>query len=147
MSLFRRIWIKGHFPFAGPKNNFIKIVILIFWCIDRVSIEGGLVVSLIAMLEIFFSCSYDSRSCFKDILPLFFFFFFFLLIALFYILLGKFFLIWVTFCTKHRLSMSCHAISSLFYVFILIHFNLLSSVVQFFYFAKWGHYNQSRSHF
>ena len=143
MSLFRRIWIKGHFPFAGRKNNFIKIIILIFWCIDRVSIEGGLVVSLIAMLEIFFSCLYDSRRCFKDILLVFFF----LLIALFYILLRKFFLIWVTFCTKHRLGVPCHAISSLFYVFILIHFNLLSSVVQFFYFAKWGHYNQSRSHF
>ena len=146
MSLFRRIWIKGHFPFAGPKNNFIKIIILIFWCIDRVSIEGGLVVSLIAMLEIFFSADMIPEVVLK-ISCLYFLFFFFSLIALFYILLRKFFLIWVTFCTKHRLDVSCHAISSLFYAFILIHFNLLSSVVQFFYFAKWGYYNQSRSHF
>ena len=64
----------------------------------------------------FFFCSYDARISFKNLLPVLSF----LLIVLFCILLRKCSLIWITFCAKLRLGTSRRAISSLFYVFVLI---------------------------
>ena len=65
----------------------------------------------------FFLCSHDCS--FKNLLPVFRF----LLIALFCILLRKCSLIWVTFCTKLCLEISRNAISSFFYMLILICWN------------------------
>ena len=68
----------------------------------------------------FFSCSYDVRTRFKNLLSVLSF----LLIVLFCILLQKCFLIWVTFRAKLRRGTSCRVIFSLFKVFILIHYLL-----------------------
>ena len=66
----------------------------------------------------FFFCSYDARISFNNLLPVLSF----LLIVLFCILLRKCSLIWITFYAKLRLGTSRRAISSLFYVFILIYY-------------------------
>ena len=66
----------------------------------------------------FFFCSYDARISFNNLLPVLSF----LLIVLFCVLLRKCSLIRITFCAKLRLGRSRRAISSLFYVFILIYY-------------------------
>ena len=66
----------------------------------------------------FFFCSYDSRISLNNLLPVLSF----LLIVLFCVLLRKCSLIRITFCAKLRLGRSRRAISSLFYVFILIYY-------------------------
>ena len=89
--------------------------------IDRWRGEIGCFISRIT--SNFFFCSYDARISFKNLLPVFRF----LIIALFCILLQKCSLIWITFCSKLRVGISRQAISSLFYVFILIYYLLWCS--------------------
>ena len=76
----------------------------------------------------FFFCSYDARISFNNLLPVLCF----LLIVLFCILLQKCSLIWITFCAKLCLGeiSSCNIIT-----FLPVHFNMLSSMVQFFNFS------------
>ena len=76
-----------------------------------------MVVSLIALHRISFFAHMMPES-FNNLLPLLRF----LLIVLFCVLLWKCSLIRITFCAKFRLGRSCRAISSLFYVFILIYY-------------------------
>ena len=64
------------------------------------------------------SISYDAKIYFSNLLPVLRS----LLIVLFCILLQKGSLIWITFCGKLRLGRSRRAISSLFYLFILIYY-------------------------
>ena len=66
----------------------------------------------------FFFCSYDARISFNNLLPVLCF----LLIVLFCILLQKCSLIWITFCAKLCLGRFRCALSSLFYLFILIYY-------------------------
>ena len=66
----------------------------------------------------FFFCSYDARISLNNLLPVLSF----LLIVLFCVLLRKCSLIRITFYAKLRLGRSRLAISSLFYVFILIYY-------------------------
>ena len=68
--------------------------------------------------SIFFYSSYDVRISVNNLLPVLSF----LLIVLFCVLLRKCSLIRITFCAKLRLGRSRRAISSLFYVFILIYY-------------------------
>ena len=63
------------------------------------------------------SISYDAKIYFSNLLPVLR-----SLIVLFCILLQKGSLIWITFCGKLRLGGSRRAISSLFYLFILIYY-------------------------
>ena len=64
----------------------------------------------------FFFCSHDAIISFNNLLPVLCF----LLIVHFCILLRKCSLIWITFCAKLRLGRARRAMSSLFYVLILI---------------------------
>ena len=80
--------------------------------------RGKLVVSLIALHQIFCCRSYDAKISLNNLLPVLSF----LLIVLFCVLLRKCSLIRITFCAKLRLGRSRRAISSLFYVFILIYY-------------------------
>ena len=65
----------------------------------------------------FFFCSYDARISFNYLLPVLS-----NLLILSFALLRKYSLIRITFCAKLRLGRSRRAISSLFYVFILIYY-------------------------
>ena len=86
--------------------------------LDRWKGEIGCLINRIA--SNFFFCSYDARISFKTLLLVLNF----LLIVLFCILLRKCSMIWITFCTKVRFGTSHQAISSFFYVFILIYYLL-----------------------
>ena len=79
----------------------------------------------------FFFCSYDAIISFNNFLPVLCF----LLIVHFCILLRKYYLIWITFCAKLRLRRTRRAMSSLFYVLILICYLRWCNS----YFAKWTH--------
>ena len=80
--------------------------------------------SLFALHQI--SISYDAKVSFSNLLPVLRS----LLIALFCILLQKGSLIWITFCAKPCLERSRRAISSFFYLFILIyHLRWCSSLI------------------
>ena len=70
------------------------------------------------MHQISFICSYDARIYFNNLLTVLRF----LLIVFCCVLLRKLSLIWITLCAKLRLGRSCRAISSPFYVFILIYY-------------------------
>ena len=84
--------------------------------IDQWKEEIGCFINRIA--SNFFFYSYDSRISFKKLPPVLRF----LLIAMFCIIFRKCSLIWIAFCAKLVLGISRHAISSLFYVFILIYY-------------------------
>ena len=79
-----------------------------------ISREGEIGCFINCIASNFFSCSNDARIYFKNLLLVLSF----LLMVLFYILLQKCSLIWITFCARLRLGISRHAISTLFYVFI-----------------------------
>ena len=83
---------------------------------SKIQIFG--VISLSNFASNFLFCSYDTRIYFNNLLPVLSF----LLIVLFCVLLRKCSLIWITLHAKLRLGRFCHAISSLFYVFILIYY-------------------------
>ena len=92
--------------------------------IDQWRSEIGCFINCIS--SSFFSCSYDARISFNNLLPILSS----LLIVLFCILLQKCFLIWITSCAKLRFGTSLRAISSPFYVFILIyHLRWCSSLI------------------
>ena len=84
--------------------------------IDQWREEIGCLINRIA--SNFFFCSYDARISLNNLLPVLSF----LLIVLFCVLLRKCSLIRITFCAKPRLGRFGRAISSLFYVFILIYY-------------------------
>ena len=80
--------------------------------------RGGIGCFINQIASNFFFCSYDASISFNNRLPVLSF----LLIVLFCVILQKFSLIRITFCAKLRLGRSRRAISSLFYVFILIYY-------------------------
>ena len=84
--------------------------------INHWSGEIGCFINRIASNFLF--CSYDTRISFNNLLTVLRF----LLTVLFCILLQKCSLIWITFWAKLRLGRSHPAISSLFYLFILIYY-------------------------
>ena len=84
--------------------------------IDQWRSEIGCFINRIA--SDFFFCSYDARISFNNLLPVLRF----LLKVLFCILLQKCSLIWITFCAKLCLGRFRCALSSLFYLFILIYY-------------------------
>ena len=84
--------------------------------IDQWRGEIGCFINLIA--SNFFFCSYDARISLNNLLPALSF----LLIVLFCVLLRKCSLIRITFCAKLHLGRSRRAMSSLFYVLILIYY-------------------------
>ena len=83
---------------------------------SKIQIFG--VISLSNFASNFLFCSYDTRIYFNNLLPVLSF----LLIVLFCLLIRKCSLIWITLRAKLCLGRLCRAISSLFYVFILIYY-------------------------
>ena len=88
-----------------------------------ISGRGKIVYFIKRIASNFFFCSYNTRSSFKNLLPVFHF----LLIAVFCIRLGKCYLTSVTFCTKLRLGIYRHTRSSFFYLLILVYYILWCS--------------------
>ena len=95
------------------------------------SVEGEIGCFINRIASDFFFCSCDARISLNNLLPVQSF----LLIVLFCLLLRKCSLIRITFCANSSREISwCNIIT-----FLRAYFNKLSSMVQFFNFAKWRH--------